>query len=79
MESSGVPWDYNPSPKFHSLAKIRDSLNKDTVFIHLQTEWKPWLGGYRPQISVLSALCPQLNLLNPPKKFLANTLPSSKE
>jgi len=25
----------------------------------------PWLGGYRPQIPVLSALCPQLNLLNP--------------
>jgi hypothetical protein len=25
----------------------------------------PWLGGYRPQISVLSVLCPQLNLLNP--------------
>ena len=26
----------------------------------------PWLRGYRPQIPVLSALCPQLNLLNPP-------------
>jgi len=26
----------------------------------------PWLGGYHPQIPVLSALCPQLNLLNPP-------------
>jgi hypothetical protein len=26
----------------------------------------PWLGGYRPQMPVLSALCPQLNLLNPP-------------
>ena len=24
------------------------------------------LGGYRPQIPVLSVLCPQLNLLNPP-------------
>ena len=31
----------------------------------------PWLGGYRPQVPVLSALCPQLNLLNPlsPKKI----------
>jgi hypothetical protein len=29
----------------------------------------PWLGGYRPQIPVLSVLCPQLNLLNPPKKI----------
>ena len=27
----------------------------------------PWLGGYRPQIPVLSVLCPQLNLLNPPQ------------
>jgi len=30
-----------------------------------------WLGGYRPQIPVLSVLCPQLNLLNtpPPNKI----------
>ena len=38
---------------------------------------KPWLGGYRPQIPVLSVLCPQLNLLNPPpqkKKFLGTPL-----
>ena len=26
----------------------------------------PWLGGYHPQIPILSVLCPQLNLLNPP-------------
>ena len=26
----------------------------------------PWQGGYRPHIPVLSVLCPQLNLLNPP-------------
>ena len=26
----------------------------------------PWLGGYLPQIPVLSVLCPQLNLLNLP-------------
>jgi len=26
----------------------------------------PWLGGYHPQIPVLSVLCHQLNLLNPP-------------
>ena len=25
----------------------------------------PWLGGYSPQIPILSVLCPQLNLLNP--------------
>jgi len=35
----------------------------------------PWLRGYRPQIPVLSVLCPQLNLLNPPrKKFLGTPL-----
>ena len=32
----------------------------------------PWRGGYRPQIPVLSVLCPQLNLLNPP---LPNKIP----
>jgi hypothetical protein len=37
-------------------------------FIHLQIEWNPWLGGYRPQIPVLSALYPQLNLLDSPRK-----------
>ena len=26
----------------------------------------PWVGGYRPQISVLFVLFPKLNLLNPP-------------
>ena len=36
----------------------------------------PWQGGYRPQILVLSVLCPQLNLLNPPPrtKFLGTPL-----
>ena len=35
----------------------------------------PWLGGYRPQTPVLSVLCPQLNLLNPPwTKFLGTPL-----
>ena len=28
----------------------------------------PWLGGYSPQIPLLSVLCPQLNLLNLPRK-----------
>jgi hypothetical protein len=37
-------------------------------FIDLQIEWNPWLGGYRPQIPILSVLYPQLNLLNPPPK-----------
>ena len=36
----------------------------------------PWLGGYRPQIPFLFVLCPQLNLLNSPrrKKFLGTPL-----
>ena len=36
----------------------------------------PWLAGYRPQNPVLSVLCPQLNLLNPPPrtKFLGTPL-----
>ena len=39
------------------------------------------LGGYRPQIPVLSVLCPQLNLLNPPteKEFLGTPLAGIKE
>jgi hypothetical protein len=35
-------------------------------FTHLQIERNPWLGGYRPQIPILSALCPQVNFLTPP-------------
>jgi hypothetical protein len=41
-------------------------------FTHLQIEWNPCLDGYCPQIPFVSALCPQLNLLNtppPPKKI----------
>jgi len=35
-----------------------------------------WLGGFCPQIPVLSVLCPRLNLLNPPRtKFLGTPLP----
>ena len=39
------------------------------------------LGGYRPQIPVLSVLCPELNLLNPPPrtKFLGTPLPLVRE
>jgi hypothetical protein len=46
-------------------------------FTHLQIERNPWVGGCRPQIPVLSALCPQLNLLTPPfrTKFLGTSLP----
>jgi hypothetical protein len=39
----------------------------------------PYLGGYRPQIPVLSAVCSQLNLLNPlPRtEFLGTPLQNS--
>jgi hypothetical protein len=50
-----VPWKIHPKEP-----------NQNTGFAHLQIEWNLWLGGYRPQIPVSSALCPQLNLLNPP-------------
>jgi hypothetical protein len=41
-------------------------------------EWNPWLGGYRHQIPVLSALCPQLNLLTPEKIPGVTPLPPKK-
>jgi len=34
----------------------------------------PWLAGYRTQIRLFSVLCPQLNLLTPPKKILGTPL-----
>jgi hypothetical protein len=55
--------------------------NKNTGFTHLQNVRNPWLGGYRPKIPVLSALCPQLNLLTPPsprKKILGTPLTLSE-
>jgi hypothetical protein len=48
-------------------------------FNTLQIEWTPWLGGYRHQIPVLSALYPQLNLLNTPRKIAGeNSHPRNK-
>ena len=46
-------------------------------FLYTNYSWlhNPWLGGYRPQIPVLSVLCHQLNSLNPPRtKFLGTPL-----
>jgi hypothetical protein len=49
-------------------------------FIHLQMEWNPGLGGYRPQIPILFALYPQLNLLNlPPPKIPGVNPPTEKK
>jgi hypothetical protein len=48
-------------------------------YIHLEIEWNSWLGGYRPQIPIFSALHPQLNLLNPPIKNCWCKLPFPTE
>jgi hypothetical protein len=49
----------------------------------LQIEWNPCLGGYRPQIPVLSAVCPQLNFFNtsptPNKKIPGVNTPTPKK
>jgi hypothetical protein len=77
----GVRGVHPPPRNFKVLAKLSQipssventsvTTFKSTSFTHLQIERNPWLGGYCPQIPVLSALCLQLNLLNPPRtKFL---------
>jgi hypothetical protein len=38
-------------------------------FIHLQIEWNPLLGGYRPQIPILSALSATTFVEPPPEKI----------
>jgi len=48
--------------------KIKKILLYDMKFLlpNYRCLQNPWLGGYRPQIPVLSVLWHQLNLLNPP-------------
>ena len=48
--------------------KIKKILLYETKFIvpNYSCLQNLWLEGYRLQIPVLSVLCPQLNLLNPP-------------
>jgi hypothetical protein len=50
-----IPWKIHPWQP-----------NKNTGFTHLQIERNPWLRRYGPRIPVLSALCPQLNMLKTP-------------
>jgi hypothetical protein len=55
--------------------------NRKMDFIYVHIEWNPWLGGYRPQIRVVSALCPQLKYLKQPpkpKKILGTNSPRKK-
>ena len=71
----GMTW-----PK-HKLPKIKKILPYEMKFLvpNYSCLQNPWLGGYRPQIPILSLLCPQLNLLNPPrKKILVTPLQGSK-
>ena len=61
---------YGMTWRKHKVPKIKKILPYEINFlvpnyICLQNLW---LGGYSPQIPVLSALCPQLNLLTPPEK-----------
>jgi len=51
--------------------KIKKILLYEMKFIipNYSCPLNPWLGDFRPQIPVLSVLCPQLNLLNPPNKI----------
>jgi len=62
--------------------KIKKILLYETKFLapNYSCLQNPWLGGYRLQIPVLSVLCPQMNLLNPPppKKFLGTPLGKGK-
>jgi len=62
------------------VTKIKKILQYEMKFLVLNYSClqNPWLGGYRPQIPVLSVLCPQLNLLNTPRtKFLGMPLLST--
>jgi hypothetical protein len=76
-EGGGGLWCSNPPPKFRSFDKAEPNFQFRGKYIHnnliriwvsliLQIERNPWLGGYCPHIPVLSALCPQLNLLSTP-------------
>ena len=57
----------------HKVLEIKKILPYEMKFLvpNYSCLQDPWLGGYHPQIPILSLLCPQLNLLNlppPPKK-----------
>jgi len=59
------------SLKVTKIKKILLYEMKFLIHTKLQLPPEPLIRDYRPQIPVLSVLCPQLNLLNPPRtKFL---------
>jgi len=62
---------------FLKVIKIKKILLYEMKFLlpNYSCPQNPCLGGYRTQIPVLSVLCPQMNLLNPPgTKFLGTPL-----
>jgi hypothetical protein len=82
FEGTGVPkgggLGVQTPPKFRSFEKDRpnsqfrgiyicNNLIRIRVSLIYKLSETP-KGGYCPQIPILSALCPQLNLLNPPQK-----------
>jgi hypothetical protein len=70
----GQSWAESPVPwKMHPWQP-----NQNMGFIHLQIEWNPWLGGYGPQIPVLSGLFPQLNIWTPQKRKVLGVAPRKK-
>jgi hypothetical protein len=58
----GMAWRKNKVPK------IKKILPYEIKFLvpNYSCLQNPCLGGFRPQIPILSVFCPQLNLLNPP-------------
>jgi hypothetical protein len=58
-----------------SVEKIRNNLIRIRVSLICKLSGTPWLGDYRPQITFLSALCPQLNLLKPPPETISSGSP----
>ena len=52
----------------HKVPRIKKILPYEMKFLvpNYSCLQNPWLGSFRPQIPILSLLCPQLNLLTPP-------------
>jgi hypothetical protein len=60
-DSPGWGWPSAPEVAMYNIVGIP---SKVAPFILLQIKWIPWIGGYRTQIPILSAVYPQLNVLD---------------
>ena len=60
----GMTW------RTHKVPKIKKILPYEMKFLvpNYSCLQNTWLGGFCPQTPILSVLCPQLNLLTPPKQ-----------